>query len=335
MSKLNVSIIGCGNIFDMHAKPIYDNDYVDLVSVVDIDKSRAAKASDFYGCKYYTDYIKMLHEDKADAVHICTPHYLHSEMAIHALNHKKHVLIEKPMALTLNDADKIIEASKKNNRKLGVCLQNRYNKTSKIIKQKIENGQSGRILGAKAFLTWHRDKEYYESAKWRGTWKEEGGGLLINQAIHTLDLLRWFMGDIKSIRGSIHTQQLQDYIEVEDTAQALLSFESGAQAVFFATNCYVKDSPVEIEIVAENMTINLSNNLTIHNSDGSVEIVDVCENEVDKTFGKNYWGYSHKEIINDFYDSIINNSRFAVDGLEGKKALELVLKIYDNAKVSY
>ncbi len=325
MKIFNIGIVGCGAIHSTHADAIINNDGTALAAVADIDESKAEESAARYGCSYSARYEDILNDKNIDAVHICTPHYLHADMAIAAMEHGKHVIVEKPMAITPSDASRMISKSEATGMKLGVCFQNRYNATSIKIKEFIESGKGGKILGARAFVTWHRDKGYYSSGEWRGTWAKEGGGVLINQAIHTLDLLQWFLGDMEKLKASVDTRLLKDVIEVEDTAEATISFKSGASALFYATNCYCADSPIMVEIVFEKALARLEGDLTIKHENGEIERFS----ETDRATGeKAYWGLSHKILIQDFYSRLRAGVPFAIDGSQGIKAIQMLDAIY-------
>lgn len=327
--KFNAAIIGCGSIHALHADTIIKSPLAALSSVVDIDPVRAKTSSEKYSCNFSTDCNEVLEDGNIDVIHICTPHYLHADMAIAAMEHGKHVILEKPMAIKLSDAEKLIKISAATGKQLGICFQNRYNASSVRVKNFLTSGKGGKILGARAFVTWYRDEEYYTGSGWRGTWEQEGGGVLINQSIHTLDLLQWFMGDIHRIKGSVDTRTLKKVIEVEDTAEAAINFKNGATALFYATNCYCVNSPVMIEIVTENAVLRIEDGLTIKYNNGDSES---CP-EVDKSSGaKAYWGSSHMNLINDFYNRLAECAKFPLDGSEGIKALKMLHAIYSSNK---
>lgn len=329
MIKLRAAIVGCGSIYTNHAEALTNNDNIELVCVCDIKEEKAAKAADKYKCKYYTDYNQMLKTEKLDVVHICTPHYLHAPMAIAAMQSGNNVLTEKPMAISISDAKAMINVSKVTGKRLGVCFQNRFNATSVRIKEVIESGEVGKVIGAKGIVTWHREAPYYINSGWRGSFKTEGGGVLINQSIHTLDLLQWFLGDIDYIKGSVDTRVLQDAIEVEDTAEATIKFNTGASAIFYATNCYVTDSPVEIEIICEKAVLSLNGDLTIKYKNGETS----CTTDIDKATGeKAYWGSGHKLLINDYYKKLKNNTEFSIDGDQAITAIQMIRAIYESEK---
>jgi UDP-N-acetyl-2-amino-2-deoxyglucuronate dehydrogenase len=329
MGKLNTGIIGCGTIFGVHAAAVQQVTGARLAAVTDIDETKAKAASHQYSCNSYTDYQEMLLDEQIQVIHICTPHYLHAEMAIAALRSGKHVLVEKPMAITLADAAAMTATARETGKSLGVCFQNRYNSTAIRLKSILDSGQAGRVVHAKATLKWHRDAAYYQNSGWRGKWATEGGGVLINQAIHTLDLLQWFLGDIQSVAGSVATNGLKNIIEVEDTARAVFTFSNGATADFFATTCHPVDAPVELEIECERLTLKLAEDLTIQTRDGREE--RVAEVNI-RTGAKAYWGCSHLALITDFYRCLQTGVRFPLDGTAGRAALHMVRAIYASAK---
>ncbi len=329
MNTFNIAIAGCGAIHSVHADAILNTPCTRLYAVVDINETRAKETSVKYGCRYYTGFMDMLKDENIHAVHICTPHYLHASMAIAAMEHGKHVLVEKPMAISPGDALKMIEKSESTGMKLGICYQNRYNATSQKMKEFLDSGESGKILGARAFVTWHRDQSYYAGAQWRGTWDKEGGGVLINQSIHTLDLLQWFLGDVSRLKASIDTRLLKDIIEAEDTAEAAITFKNGATALFYATNCYCTDSPVFIELVCENALIRLEGDLIITHKNGVAE--HFAETDT-ATGNKAYWGCSHKVLIKDFYSKLADGEYFGIDGSQGIKSIKILDAIYASHK---
>lgn len=322
----NIAIIGCGAIYQNHANAIKNIDGLNLFAVCDIDENAAKSAAELYNCKYYTDYKEMLSDEKIDCVHICTPHYLHSEMAVFAMEAGKDVLTEKPLCINMSDTKKMQEAAEKTGRRLGVCFQNRYNETSQKAKALLDSGKLGKVIGAKALFTWNRDEAYYAQAAWRGTWEQEGGGVLINQSIHTLDLLQWMLGDIESVSAHIATRKLYESIEVEDTADAYITFKSGAQCVFFASNCYPVTSRVEVEIVTDKGIMNFFDNELFWTENGGVR-----ENLLlaDSATGlKACWGLGHETLIRDFYEKRDKGESFPIDGVEGAKVIKLISTIY-------
>jgi len=330
MEKLGAAIIGCGAIHGVHADALTKSEYAKLICVVDIKEDRAKKAADKYGCEWETDYKKVLERKDIDVIHICTPHYLHASMAIEGLKAGKHVLVEKPAAINVEQAKQMMDAEKEYGGFLGVCFQNRYNPTSVKAKEILNSGELGKILGIKGLVTWYRDSEYYLTSGWRGSFETEGGGVLINQSIHTLDLMQWLGGDIEAIVGSVSTKSLADVIEVEDTADAVIYFKNGARGIFYATNCYTNNSAVEIEIHCEKGILNIKDGELIKYSNGIKERI-VDENNKTSPY-KNYWGNSHAALIRDFYKSIQNNDFSGIISVEeGIKSLKMIDGIYKSA----
>lgn len=329
MSALKSAIIGCGLIHKSHVKGIEASEYATLSAVCDIDRAAADKAANENAVKAYYSIDELLNDGEFDVLHICTPHYLHAEMAIKAMQHKKHVICEKPMAIHSADARKMIEAAKENGVLLGVSFQNRYNSSSIYIKELLKSGRMGKIIGARAFVTWDRSEKYYALADWRGKIATEGGGVLINQAIHTLDLMQWFIDSpAKEIKSSISTKRLEGFVETEDTADALITFENGVRAVFFATVCYTNNAPIMLELHCENGTILLADKLRV-----KIKGEDEIELDVNRpTCEKDYWGTGHGCLINEFYKAVLEKRPFAIDGEEAIKAVEIVEAIYEFAR---
>jgi predicted dehydrogenase len=299
---LNAAIIGCGAIFKVHADAIRDSSYAQLVSAVDIDEQKARAATLEYECSFYTDYRELLKNEKIDVVHICTPHYLHAPMAIDAVRAGKHVLVEKPVAINLEQAQEMAAEAKRNNVYIGVCFQNRYNDTTIRAKEILQKGLLGKIRGVKGIVTWHRNEDYYTQSGWRGSFETEGGGVLINQAIHTLDLMQLLAGEVEAIKGNVDTRVLQGVIEVEDTADATIYFKNGAVGLFYATNCYTANSPVELEVHCEKGLLKVDDDGLYMIHDGKKEWLTGNRYQ---TGYKDYWGGSHKKLIEHFYQCIV------------------------------
>ena len=328
MKTYKSAIIGCGVIHELHAGVLAGNPHTTLKAVADINPARAESSARKYGCTALTDYRDVLADPEIDTVHICTPHYLHAQMAIEAMKSGKHVLTEKPMAISVEDCLRMTGVARETGRQLGICFQNRYNTTSLYIRKLLESGKAGRIIALKASVTWLRGQDYYSSAPWRGTWAQEGGGVLINQAIHTLDLLRWFAGKAVRIKGYTDTRFLEDIIEVEDTAEATIIFESGARGFFFATNGYA-DSPVELQLVCENAVMHLSDDLTVKYANGVTEVISDVH---PKTGEKAYYGVGHSSLIEDFYNSLHTGKPFSVDGSQGVETIRLIQALYKSSE---
>lgn len=332
---IGAAIIGCGAIFPLHARAVARLEGVSLKAVVDHDRTKAEQAGAAHDCEAITDYLTLLEREDIQVVHLCTPHHLHAEMATLLLRAGKHVLTEKPMAVSLQAAKELLQEARHAPAQLGIVFQNRYNDSSRKIRECIEGGTLGRLICMKGLVTWYRDNEYYTASPWRGRWNSEGGGVLINQAIHTLDLLQWFGGEVASVQGSASADVLGDIIEVEDTVHANIRFTSGARALFYATNGYLANSPVELELVFEDGSLCQRNdNLYLYQNGVETKL---CEppsslDEQGHTAGKSYWGSSHELLISDFYDHIRNGRRFWIDGAEGIKSLEIIAELYDSSR---
>ncbi len=330
LEKLKVGIIGCGAISGVHADAIMSSENAVLTAVADIDQDVCKEAAQRYGCTGYTDYYDMIRSEAIDAVHICTPHYLHVPMAIQALKAGKHVMVEKPIAIGVEEAGELIEVAKAAGKHLGVAFQNRYNNTSKQAKALLEKKALGEIKGIKGLVTWYRDEAYYKDSSWRGRHDTEGGGVLINQAIHTLDLMQWFGGEMLAIKGNIDTRMLDTVIEVEDTADATVYYDKGAVGIFYATNCFTTNSSVEIEIHCEKGMLTIKDGELTKVCDGKKEMV--VDDHHDGKY-KSYWGDSHKKLIESFYKGIITDDEtYYVTGEQSICALEMIKGIYASAK---
>ncbi len=321
------AIVGCGGIAAVHGAVLHQNPDAEAVAYADIKKERAEAFAQKYGGSAYGSLEEMLEQESIDVLHICTPHYLHVPMAIKALKKGIHVLMEKPPAISHEQLKELQEAAA--GKRVGVCFQNRYNKDVQKALSLVRSGESGKILGARATVMWHRDAPYYTESGWRGAWATEGGGVLINQSIHTLDLLRYFLGNPTAVEGHVCNHHLKGVIEVEDTAEAYIQF-GDVNALFYATTAYVSDSPVMVELVCENMTLKMEDGrLTCTPKGGESKTYTF---ETDNCLGKSYWGYGHQELIGDYYRCIRENRPFSVPAEDAAKTLELMLGIYESSK---
>ncbi|ASA21419.1 Gfo/Idh/MocA family protein [Paenibacillus donghaensis] len=329
MKQLGAAIIGCGAIYPLHARAIAAMQGVQLLAVVDSNPAAAAEAAREFGGQPLTDYRELLNRTDIDVVHLCTPHSQHAEMAVALLQAGKHVLTEKPLAVDLPSARRMVEAAERSRGQLGVVFQNRYNETSRHIKQTIDSGILGPLVCMKGTVTWHRSESYYTDSSWRGRWATEGGGLLINQAIHTLDLLQWFGGEIASVKGSVTTDVLDGVIEVEDTAHACIRFSNNARGLFYGSNAYLVNTPVELELVFEQGTLTQRRDSLYLWKEGRETLLN--EPFAITEGAKSYWGTGHKMLIQDFYEHVSTGRSFWLDGREGLKALELITQIYSSS----
>jgi UDP-N-acetyl-2-amino-2-deoxyglucuronate dehydrogenase len=319
------AVIGCGDVSAVHLQAIENLPGIDLAGVCDIDPARATATAGRYGVPAFSDHRQLLESVRPEVVHVCTPHHQHVPVAIDCLDFGAAVLVEKPVAHTVAEAERLIRAARAHpGVKVGICLQNRYNATSQAARRLIESGELGRILGGSATVLWHRDRAYYANRPWRGRLRDSGGGVLINQAIHTLDLMEWLLGDVVQLRG--HSGRNTDGdVDVEDIAYALLEHAGGARSAVFATVANVTDSPVTIEIVAERALLHIRGDMTVTYADGSTETV--AERRPGGA-GRAYWGASHELLIADFYRTLADPEPFWIGPQEGTTSLRLVHEIY-------
>lgn len=322
-----VGIVGCGGIARVHAQSLKKLPGIDLRSFADIRPERSAAFAKEYGGTAYPGLTEMLDAEELDVLHICTPHALHVPMAAEAAGRGIQVFSEKPAAVNGAQMDELLEAAKKVH--IGVCFQNRYNDNVLYTQKAIAEGEAGKIIGARAFVTWMRNAPYYTESGWRGTVALEGGGALINQSVHTLDLLTVFLGDPIEAEATMANHHLKSVIEVEDTVEAYIRFEH-ATAGFYATTAYCTDAPVIIEIVCEKKTFRLEGSeLLIKENGGSFEPVQMAEKEA---LGKSYWGTGHLTCIGNFYASLRGEEEYRVKLSEVDRTMRLMYAIYNSAK---
>lgn len=307
------AIVGLGVIGNVHQN-VLKSIGNPAVAVCDVD---GCKLNGFTGVEKYSDYIEMLNGVKPDVVHICTPHYLHEQMIIDALERGVNVLCEKPLCISLDGIERILAAEKKSKAMLGVCHQNRYNLENVFLKDYLKDKK---VISGYGTVVWSRSAEYYAKADWRGKWATEGGGVLINQALHTFDLMQWLVGFPKNVTASISNLTLKGDIEVEETATVICS--GGAEFSFFATNGSSVSFPVTVTIKTEDQTISVL--------PGKVIVGDKTYEfkKNDKVLGKACYGVGHEGLIKDFYDCVKTGRKFAIDGAEASKVIKLILAAY-------
>lgn len=332
MEKLKIGVIGCGCISVMHLDSIVASDLAELVAVCDIKEDRAKECAEKYGVAYYTDYNEMFKSVKLDAVHLCLPHYIHTSVAIDAFKAGINVLSEKPMSIKYEDAVEAVETAEKYGLKYGVIFQCRYNTPSMLVKERILDGRLGKVKCGRTTLTWYRPDNYYGGSDWKGTWEKEGGGVIIDQAIHSLDLANWMIDSTPvEIQSSLHNRN-HEYMVVEDSAEGLIKYENGALLSFFAMNNYLVDEPIEIRLLCENGNAIFSyDKAVITYNNGITETVD---NNIDDcteySGGKDYWGFKHFVQISQFYRSLLGMEELEISGREALKIQKIICDIYNN-----
>ncbi len=337
---IGFGMIGCGMISRFHEKALTDVRGAKLVGCCDRNPDAARKFADEAGITAYATLDEMLADDRIDAVSIGTPSGAHLEPAVAAAKAGKHVIVEKPLEVTLKRCDKIIAACEKSRVKLATIFPSRFHDAPKKLKKAIDQGRFGRMTMGDAYIKWYRSQEYYDSGAWRGTWKLDGGGALMNQAIHTVDLLQWLMGEVTEICALTDTLA-HKRIEVEDTAVATLRFASGALGVIEATTAAYPGYLKRVEI---------------HGSAGSASIEEediktwdfakarATDKAIHEAMAKRKSGgggasdpaaighHGHAMQFADFVKAINKGETPAVDGHEGRKAVEIILAIYKSAQ---
>ncbi len=323
---MRVAVVGCGNVSESHFRALEEIPGAEIVAAVDIKKDRAEEKAARYGAAAYTDFGEMLKAVKPDCVHIATPHYLHTPMAVKALENGAHVFLEKPCSVSSKEVDELTEAEKKYGRYLGVCFQNRYNNSSVLAKEITDSGKFGKLTAVRAFLTWDRDEKYY-SDDWHGTADKECGGVLINQAIHTVDLVQYLSGGCRRLSAHVHTDRLKGKIAVEDTATVRMELGCGATGIVFATTGFSGNSDVLIELTFEKALLRIEGEKLYRiYPDGGFELL--C-GKLDREFtGRSYWGHGHSAIIREFYDCINTGRPFPLNSAEGGKAAKIIAACY-------
>lgn len=332
MLNLNFAIVGCGFIARKHAKAIQEVKNAKLVAVSDKLSEAMEPYVKEFGVAAYEDFDEMLRREDVDVVCICTPTGLHAPLAIKVANAKKHIILEKPIAMTLEESDEIIGACKKNAVKLSIVHPNRFRPVVMELRKILDENLLGKISHANALVNWNRNQEYYDQAPWRGT-KELDGGALMNQAIHNLDLLLWFMGQPESI-FSMEATRFRN-IEAEDVSTGLIRFKSGALGVVEAsTTVYGQNFEESITLFGERGTVKIGGKNAIHFE--HLEIEGVPQKEIiqlKERIIEDPWGIpGHQSIIDNMVKAIKEDRVPAVSGEEGRKSLELVLSFYESAK---
>ncbi|XJS11308.1 Gfo/Idh/MocA family protein [Aerococcaceae bacterium WGS1372] len=298
-SLLKVGMVGLGTISYIHQIAIEQSGLGELVAVCDINPKTQ---KDYEAFRFYTHLEEMLSVEDLDVVHICLPHDLHKSATELILSYGVHVFMEKPIGISYQEAKELSEFEKEYEKKVGICFQNRYNRSIVTLKERL---QSETVEGVKGLVVWFRPESYYKLQPWRGQMERAGGGVIINQAIHTLDLMHFVAGE--AIECSAQLSQLLDYdIEVEDTASALFEFDSGAKGVFMATNGYVENSTVELEVKTNrNKYVIKDNCLYQYNNEGQREFI--CEDDLLEGY-KSYYGQGHKICVKQFYQAIVDDT---------------------------
>jgi predicted dehydrogenase len=342
MKKLKFAIIGCGRISYKHVEALAkNNEEAELVATCDVILENAeAKKKEYIektgvsesSIHTYADYKEMLEKEDIDVVTIATESGYHAEIAIYSMKKGLNALIEKPMALSIEDSNEMIKVAKENNVKLGVCHQNRFNKPIKKLREAVEEDKFGRIINGTARILWNRNMGYYEQAPWRGTW-ELDGGTLMNQCIHNIDLLQWMMGgDVERVYAECDTY-LRD-IEAEDFGAIIVRFKSGAIGIVEGTACvYPTNLEETLSIFGETGAVSIGG-LAVNELETwrfAEEDEEVVKNEVNVKID-NVYGEGHTPLFKDVIDAINEDRAPLVSGEEGQKAMSIILAAYKSRK---
>lgn len=336
---MKYALIGCGRISANHIKAALNN-HLELAAVCDIipehmdellEKHNLNEKSNI---KKYTAYKEMIAENEIDLISIATESGRHAEIALYCIEQGIHVIIEKPMAMSLADADRIIELAEKKGVKVSACHQNRFNIAVQQMRKALEEGRFGKISHGSIHVRWNRNQDYYTQAPWRGTWEQDGGALM-NQCIHGIDLLRWMMGDeVESVYG-VTRQQFHHYLEAEDLGMAVVTFKNGAVATIEGTtNVYPQNLEETLYLFGEKGTVKLGGKST-NNIDIWDFMKETEEDEKNKGLEEatsNVYGNGHTSLFADMVQAILENREPYVDARAGKRALEMILAIYKSQK---
>lgn len=313
-----VCIVGYGTIGPVHGHALEHVEQAQLYAVCDINPEARKRCSDQYSVVEYDDFDTMLEDECIDSIHICTPHHLHFEMIQKALAKGKEVVVEKPLTRTKEELELLMQLEHKE--KVCVVLQNRLNPCVQKMKELLDSGDLGALIGVRSFVTWKRDASYYKRDDWRGKWDTEGGGLLINQAIHTLDYYIYLLGGMQSVQAQMSNYTLKDVIEVEDTFSAFFQLKGNVRGIFFATNAYPENSTPLFEVKMEQGTLRYM--------DRKLWLNDhiICE-DTRPDIGRDYWGNSHGLLIKRYYDE---HTYFGV--ADAYDTMRTVFAMYESAK---
>ena len=324
---IRVGIIGLGAVSNNHIRSLIALETVELCALCDINEEKLEKKKAEFSLHVptYSDYKEMIENENLDTVHILTPHYLHAPMTIFALEHGLDVFLEKPMGISLSDIQNIRDAEKRSGKRVCVCFQNRFSDTTVNAREIVE--ADGGVISAYATVIWNRNAQYYaQDTSWRGKWATEGGGVMINQAIHTLDLLCQFLGTPKTVKASCQNHHLDGIIEVESMCEGLVRFENGKQALFYTTTAFDGGNVTSLYLKTKNHSILIQNeNLYL---DGEKYAMVETESAY---YGKKCYGKGHQALISLFYQSIMEGDEMPVDTESAQYALRLLLAAYQSS----
>lgn len=336
---MKYALIGCGRISTNHVKAVMNNN-LEFTAVCDIVPEHMEEVLEKNGLqgnvsiKRYTDYKKMIAENELELVGIATESGIHAEIALYCIDHGINVIIEKPMAMNMKDAEEIIRRSEEKGVKVSACHQNRFNVAVQEMRKALEEGRFGKVSHGSIHVRWNRGKAYYDQAPWRGTWAQDGGALM-NQCIHGIDLLRWMMGDeVEEVYG-VTRQQFHHYLEAEDIGMAVVKFKNGAiGTIEGTTNVYPQNLEETLYLFGENGTVKIggksTNNIDVWNFADESDADQKNKGLQEQT--SNVYGNGHTSLYADVIDAIEKDRAPYVDAHAGRNALEMILAIYKSQK---
>ncbi len=326
-----IALVGCGRISARHIQVLTRMEGIRLVGLCDIQADRAQKAAESLGLPWFTDALEMVKKMQPDIVSVLTDSGLHPMIGCELASHVKALVVEKPMALTLEDADRLIETCEHCGTKLFVVKQNRYNPAVVKLKEAVQAGRFGKMVLGTVRIRWSRPQEYYDQDAWRGTWALDGG-VFTNQASHHIDLLQWIMGPVESVKSYVSTRLVD--IEAEDTGVAVLKFKSGALGVIEATTATrPKDLEGSISVLGEKASVviggfSVNRMVTWNFAEPRSEDEDMQQLISNPP---NVYGFGHQPFYEDILSCLEKGTRPMLDGLEGRKSLEIINALYESA----
>lgn len=326
---MRAAVVGLGDIAAVHLRALQAVG-IEVAAVADVDEERAGRHATSAGARAFTDVSTMLTASDVDidVVHVCTPHDQHLPVVQAAVAAGRAVLMEKPLAHTLAAAEAVDALGSEPGARIGVCLQNRYNPTSQALHRLIQGGTLGAVLGAHATVPWSRTASYYRAKRWAGQRARSGGGVLINQAIHTIDLLHWLLGPVEQVRGYADILSPLEGVDVEDTASVVLSHRGGLRSTLLATNTLTANHPVTIDVTFEHGSALLHSDLRITGSDGATRTVTDTPAHGDAPA---YWGRSHEVLIEDFYACLRAREPFWLGPAEALASQRILDAVYSRS----
>lgn len=334
-TTLKVGIVGAGTIGAVHALALEGVSNAELVAFADPREDAGKALAAKYDAQWVENYTDLLANDEIDVVILGTPSGLHPEQAVLAARAGKHIITEKPMSITQDGATRMIDAADQAGVRLAVIFQNRLSKDVYMVRRAIEQGLIGQPILGSASVFWHRTQDYYDAnGGWRGTWALDGGGALINQSIHTIDLVQWLLGGAASVQAQIAT--LSHTIEAEDAASASVHFRSGAIGSILVTTSASKDYPARVEVIGTEGRATLENNV-VTLFEGTQPLNDALLTEDDLRMVGDWkpgedFGEGHRRQLRLIFDALVAGEEPPVPGREARKAVDLILGIYESAR---